>query len=208
VLREQGKPQILLSRFPKTTATIITMNTSDNFVYVLSKEHSWVPAKLLEQDKVKATVSIPQFSSEQEIVSGQSTIVKSFVQQVVELKNYPNKSLPLQNVNETGEFKPVKDMVDVMFLHEVRKQRKKDKSGRKASKSRNGMVQHPQQPRESLVFSFFVGRKTRKPHWHVSPFFSLLLCACRVSGCIPAHCGFSGSFFCLVVPSMYVCIYV
>lgn len=112
------------------------MNTSDNFVYVLSKEHSWVPAKLLEQDKVKATVSIPQFSSEQEIVSGQSATssgkaIVSFFKEVVELKNYPNKALPLQNVDETGEFTPVKDMVDVMFLHEVRRKRKEKRLERK-----------------------------------------------------------------------------
>jgi hypothetical protein len=37
----------------------------------------------------------------------------------ISLKDYPNQSLPLQNVNEEGILQEVEDMVDLSFLHEV-----------------------------------------------------------------------------------------
>ena len=95
----------------------MVLNT-DHYVYVKSGEYSWRPGKLLEQDGTTAKVSVPKFPSEQDIVSGQTNHSTETLD--IKLKDYPNKTLPLQNVDEKGEFKPVIDMVDLMYLHEVR----------------------------------------------------------------------------------------
>jgi hypothetical protein len=40
--------------------------------------------------------------------------------QVIELKDYPDKVLPMQNVDSSGMVEDYKDMADLPFLHEVR----------------------------------------------------------------------------------------
>jgi hypothetical protein len=92
---------------------------TEHFCYVHSKEFAWVPATLLQQDNKVATVAIPAFTSEENIISGVSldSRPKELVQ--VKLSAYPNGSLPLQNVDENGNFVTVSDLTDLMFLHEV-----------------------------------------------------------------------------------------
>jgi hypothetical protein len=94
--------------------------TSNN-VYVLSKEHSWVPARVLEykEDGKEIVVSIPQFKEEDLIQSDGGKTSKGATTETVLLAGYPNKSLPLQNVDEQGVLLEVEDMVDLPFLHEV-----------------------------------------------------------------------------------------
>jgi hypothetical protein len=92
---------------------------TEHFCYVRSKEFSWVPATLEKQDEETATVSIPVFTSEEEIVSGISADSLPEESMKVSLSDYPNATLPLQNVDETGRLVTVGDLVDLMFLHEV-----------------------------------------------------------------------------------------
>ena len=94
----------------------MVLNT-DHYVYVKSDDYSWRPGKLLDQDGTTATVSVPKFPSEQDIVSGETNHSTETLK--VKLKDYPNKTFPLQNVDEKGDYKPVTDMVDLMYLHEV-----------------------------------------------------------------------------------------
>jgi hypothetical protein len=96
---------------------------TSHHVYVKSKDYAWVPARLLEtnQDAQTAKVSIPYYREEQAILDSSSTAQASkATQEIVQLTDYPNHALLLQNVNEQGQLKPVEDMVDLPFLHEVR----------------------------------------------------------------------------------------
>jgi hypothetical protein len=90
------------------------------FVYVHDKEHFWVPAKIIQLDDQKVQVSIAKWRDQQEIVGG-CVEVPLHRQELlhVNLKDYPNASLPLQNVTAHGEQQDVPDMVDLMYLHEV-----------------------------------------------------------------------------------------
>lgn len=97
---------------------LLSVKTS-NHVYVKSDEHAWVPARLLESDGEKATVSIPQYKNEQAIQSDGGRGSKSSNKVVVDLKDYPTRTLYLQNVDEEGNLREVEDMVDLPFLHEV-----------------------------------------------------------------------------------------
>ena len=45
--------------------------------------------------------------------------MKRHEKMTVEMKDYPNSALPLQNVDEHGNLNEVEDMVDLPFLHEV-----------------------------------------------------------------------------------------
>jgi myosin-5 len=111
---------------------------ADQYVYVRHDEHKWVPALLVEQnnDNTEATVSVSDFENEESITGNndsnndplnsnndngngntkakaKSTLIK------VQLKDYPNNSLPLQNVTEGGQMKAVADMIELGFLHEA-----------------------------------------------------------------------------------------
>lgn len=97
---------------------LLSVKTS-NHVYVKSTEYAWVPARLLESDGDKATVSIPQYKGEQAIQSDGGRGSKTSSKVVVELKDYPTRALYLQNVDEEGNLREVEDMVDLPFLHEV-----------------------------------------------------------------------------------------
>ena len=93
---------------------------TSNHVYVLSEDYSWVPARVVEYKDKEVIVSIPQYKEEDAIASdgGRSAKGKQTTQ-TIDLTTYPNKSLPLQNVDEQGLLQEVEDMVDLPFLHEV-----------------------------------------------------------------------------------------
>lgn len=96
------------------------VGTSNN-VYVLSEDYGWVPARVIESTDTEATVSIPQYKDEQSIQSDGGRLAEGSDRKTIKLNAYPNKALPLQNVDERGVIKEVEDMVDLPFLHEVRR---------------------------------------------------------------------------------------
>jgi hypothetical protein len=91
-----------------------------NNCYIRSDEFAWIPARLVEQGKDTAKVSIPQYAAEEFILSDGGKGASGFKAAVVNLKDYPNRSLPLQNVGKTGSLTEVDDMCDLPYLHEVR----------------------------------------------------------------------------------------
>jgi myosin heavy subunit len=103
--------------------------STSNHVYILSEDHSWVPARIISssssnEEKSGAnnkaiTVSIPKYKSEQEICSDGGQHAKSFDRIQIDLNDYGKCLLPLQNVDEHGHLKEVEDMVDLPFLHEA-----------------------------------------------------------------------------------------
>ena len=99
------------------------LTMSDSHVYVRSKEHHWVPARVVG-DVADATdrlvVSVPRYANEQSILSDGGKGATSYERQTIDLNDYPNKVLPLQNVDEIGFLNEEGDMVDLPFLHEVR----------------------------------------------------------------------------------------
>jgi hypothetical protein len=90
-----------------------------NNVYVRSDEFAWIPARLVDQDKDTAKVAIPQYEAEEFILSDGGEGASSFKSATVKLKDYPNRTLPLQNTGKTGKLKEVDDMCDLPYLHEV-----------------------------------------------------------------------------------------
>ncbi|KAL3922001.1 MAG: hypothetical protein SGILL_002442 [Bacillariaceae sp.] len=90
-----------------------------NNVYIRSEEFAWVPARLVEQDKMRAKVAIPQYDSEEAIMSDGGKAAVGFKSAMVMLKDYQNSSLPLQNTGSDGTLKEVDDMVDLPYLHEA-----------------------------------------------------------------------------------------
>ena len=90
-----------------------------NNVYIRSDEYGWIPARLVEQDKLTAKVAIPQYEAEEFILSDGGKGAVGFKSAVVKLKDYNHNTLPLQNVDKSGVLKEVDDMVDLTYLHEV-----------------------------------------------------------------------------------------
>jgi hypothetical protein len=111
-------PQQLRPQFHSFSCYDIIMSTQNN-VYIRSEEFAWVPARLVEQDNTQAKVAIPQYSSEEFIMSDGGKAAIGFKSAIVKLKDYQNASLPLQNVGADGSLKEVDDMVDLPYLHEV-----------------------------------------------------------------------------------------
>jgi hypothetical protein len=68
-------------------------------------------------------LSIPQSATEQAITSDGGRTAKRLEKQLHDLSPYPNHALPLQNVDTEGRLKEVEDMVDLPFLHEVRRRK-------------------------------------------------------------------------------------
>lgn len=101
-------------------AAAASTNTS-NHVYIKSEEYAWVPARLLETNGGKAEVSVPQYKDENTLQSDGGRAAVRFEKKTVDLSDYPNGALLLQNVDEEGCLNEMEDMVDLPFLHEVRK---------------------------------------------------------------------------------------
>lgn len=105
------------------TASVATkaaaeISTSNN-VYILSADHSWIPARVISSFDGKAIVSIPKYKNEQAICSDGGQHAKGFDRIEIKLSDYSQSHLPLQNVDEKGILKEVEDMVDLPFLHEA-----------------------------------------------------------------------------------------
>jgi hypothetical protein len=89
-------------------------------VYIQNKERSWVPVLQLQTNGNKATVSVPVFKNEQDILSsGGMSKVQHSKKQVIDLTKYDNMILPMQNVDSKGALEDYRDMVTMPFLHEV-----------------------------------------------------------------------------------------
>jgi hypothetical protein len=89
-------------------------------VYLRSDDHSWIPARQLKVYNNKATVAVPKFKNEQELMScGRRSKQKYHKEQVVDLTDYPNNVLPMLNVDAHGNLEDYKDMVELPFMHEV-----------------------------------------------------------------------------------------
>lgn len=93
-------------------------------VYIRSADHTWVPALQLKSHDGKATVSVPKFASGEKDMLQCLKASKQFPYQAnnqsIDLKEYPNSLLPVQNVDSNGNLEDYKDMVDLPFMHEVR----------------------------------------------------------------------------------------
>jgi hypothetical protein len=115
-------------------STTNSENTS-NRVYISSPEYGWLPAKIISTDSStqKATVEVKDYEDDLSIPACEVTSIANPTaaqkrrgnksvpskQMEIDLKEYSDAVLPLQNVNEDGKLIEVCDMVDLSFLHEV-----------------------------------------------------------------------------------------
>ena len=92
------------------------------YVYIRSKDNAWVPGRLTESDGKSATVVVQKYKNEQEMIQNSSKTSGITVDHVeVNLKEYENGLLPLQNVDDRGRLSDYEDMVNLPYLHEVRR---------------------------------------------------------------------------------------
>ena len=99
-------------------------NKTANHVYILHPEHAWIPAQVVERPTpTSAVVSVPLYSQQQAIVCDGGRTARKWDKLTIQLEDYPNHALPLQNVDGQGTLQVVEDMVDLPFLHEVSSRR-------------------------------------------------------------------------------------
>lgn len=103
----------------KSTKSKEAPEKKDTLVYIKDPEYAWIPATLEKTEGEKAHVTVPQYKDEQSIQSDGGRNAKGKVDDVVELKNYHHKVLPLQNVDGNGNLVEYADMVQLPYLHEV-----------------------------------------------------------------------------------------
>jgi hypothetical protein len=94
-------------------------------VYIRSKDHSWQPVLQIKVHDCgkKATICKPIFKDEQSMLHCNKNRDKQKYardNEVVDLVDYPNHVLPMQNVDSDGNLDDYKDMVELPFMHEVR----------------------------------------------------------------------------------------
>lgn len=91
-------------------------------VYVRDEASCWVPALQVHSHAGKATIVKPVFKTEQQMLQcgargpGKQKYTR---EEKVDLSSYPNKCLPMQNVDTNGNLEDYKDMVELCFMHEV-----------------------------------------------------------------------------------------
>ena len=90
------------------------------YVYILDQEYAWRPAILDDTKGDKAFVTVPEYADEQSMMSDGGRAAKKGEQKTLDLKQYPHKVLPLQNVDAQGNLTMFADMVKLPYLHEVR----------------------------------------------------------------------------------------
>jgi hypothetical protein len=95
-----------------STKNMVAANTNTvTHVYLRSNEHEWIPALQLKSVDGKATVAVPRFNNERDMLNC-AKASKHF--------KYVNNVLPMANVDSSGNPEEYKDMVNLPFMHEVR----------------------------------------------------------------------------------------
>jgi hypothetical protein len=106
-----------------STKNMVAANTNTvTHVYLRSNEHEWIPALQLKSADGKATVAVPRFNNERDMLNcaKASKHFKYHDNQTVNLNEYVNNVLPMANVDSSGNPDEYKDMVNLPFMHEVR----------------------------------------------------------------------------------------
>ena len=93
----------------------------DSFVFIRDPEYAWVPATKHSDDGKKAKVSVPVYDDEQDIICDGGATARRTEEAEVPLKDYNKGVLPMQNVDGGGTLRRFADMVELPFLHEVRR---------------------------------------------------------------------------------------
>jgi len=90
------------------------------FVYIKSKEHAWIPARVLENDGTKAKVVVQKYKDEQAmLLNSPKTSGITVREEILNLRDYDSGVLPMQNVSDGGKLGDYEDMVNLPYLHEV-----------------------------------------------------------------------------------------
>lgn len=76
-------------------------NNTAQHVYIRTQDEAWTPATLISQTGKVAKVQVGAEIRD------------------IDLSAYPNKVLPLQNVDSNGQLQQLEDMTRLPFLHEV-----------------------------------------------------------------------------------------
>lgn len=89
-------------------------------VLVKDPTWGWIPAVQRSTEKGKAIVDVWQYPDEQSIACDNGKNAKGkYETKTIDLKDYDNGVLPLQNVDLNGALTEVADMVKLPYLHEV-----------------------------------------------------------------------------------------
>eukprot|EP00977_Amphora_coffeiformis_P004681 scaffold1001_cov169-Amphora_coffeaeformis.AAC.28 len=87
-------------------------------VYVRDEQSAWAPALQIHSNGSKAVVVRPIFKTEQQMLQcGDKQ--KYTKEETIDLTTYPNKVLPMQNVDASGNLEDYKDMVQLPYMHEA-----------------------------------------------------------------------------------------
>lgn len=90
------------------------------FVFLKDPEYAWIPAKLIRSSGNVADVEIPEYVDEQSTICDGGRSASKMIDAEVDLSDYNQGVLPMQNVDQNGRMKVYPDMVELPFLHEVR----------------------------------------------------------------------------------------
>jgi hypothetical protein len=90
-------------------------------VYIMDPDFGWRPAVLEGEQGDFAIVSVPEYKDEQSMACDGGRLAKSFEKFKVNLRDYPHRVLPLQNVDANACLVEYPDMVRLPYLHEVRR---------------------------------------------------------------------------------------
>lgn len=98
--------------------------TSGTSVYVRDSHYSWIPATIEsepdDRNKVKVTVKFPSDWEEYTTIAKGGEMEKVKLDRTINLSDYPNEELPLQNLEADGVSAARKnDMADLANLHEA-----------------------------------------------------------------------------------------
>ena len=95
-------------------------NKQASYVFIHDPDHAWRPAVMTDQTADHAICVVPEYKSEDTMDCDGGRAGKLGVPIKVNLKDYPHKVLPLQNVDSNGNLIEFSDMVKLPYLHEVR----------------------------------------------------------------------------------------
>jgi len=102
------------------TAMAPSKEKQSSNVFIRDDEYGWRPAVQEKVNGDKAIVKVPEYPSEQAMACDGGRSAKKGETRTINLKEYPNGVLPLQNSNANGDLVEYADMVKLPYLHEVR----------------------------------------------------------------------------------------
>lgn len=117
-----------LNRSPSSMQSFPTMESTNDRVFIADEQYEWLPARVLDkndddtenEDQVKVRIELPYHWHKTTLTSKKDRMTLNKKEVVVNLNDYYNHHLPLQNLKLSGDVAELENLHEAAVLYQIK----------------------------------------------------------------------------------------